>query len=385
LKHPPDICADIVVVGAGLAGATAAAVLGRQGHRVILVDPRPSYPRVFKAEKLEPNQAELLRKFGLLEHILPYAGEVREIRVAYDGRIFKTFPIEQYGVIYSDMVNAIRARLPGNVEFWLGRAEATANRGEFQTLKLSDGQELAARVIVLASGVNNGFHGSLRLRRRVLRRDQSQAFGFTIAGCDTQPFDFDSVTYYSIDPSSCIDYLSLFKVRQTMRANLFVFRTPGDPWVRTFVQEPDRMLRQHLPKLERVIGKYQIVSKIEFGRADLYRLDGDPPPGVVLIGDSFQSVCPSTGTGIDKVLTDVDVLAECVPRWLETPGLGSDKLAAFYQHPRKLAIDARSLWSANHHWHAAMDRSVRWRIFRFLLHRKWRLQSAAEILRRMGR
>jgi protein involved in polysaccharide export with SLBB domain len=37
-----NISAEIIVVGAGLAGVTAAAVLGQQGRRVILVDPRPS-------------------------------------------------------------------------------------------------------------------------------------------------------------------------------------------------------------------------------------------------------------------------------------------------------------------------------------------------------
>jgi hypothetical protein len=36
-------------------------------------------------------------------------------------------------------------------------------------------------------------------------------------------------------------------------------------------------------------------------------MDGVPQPGVVQIGHAFQSVCPSTGMGLDKVLTDVDV------------------------------------------------------------------------------
>ena len=48
--------ADIIVVGAGLAGVTAATVLGQQGRKVILVDPRPSYPSVFKAEKIHAHQ-----------------------------------------------------------------------------------------------------------------------------------------------------------------------------------------------------------------------------------------------------------------------------------------------------------------------------------------
>ncbi|TKB71129.1 MAG: FAD-dependent oxidoreductase, partial [Nitrospira sp.] len=40
---------DVVIVGAGLAGASAAAVLSRKGVRVMLVDSRETYPACFKA------------------------------------------------------------------------------------------------------------------------------------------------------------------------------------------------------------------------------------------------------------------------------------------------------------------------------------------------
>jgi 2-polyprenyl-6-methoxyphenol hydroxylase-like FAD-dependent oxidoreductase len=238
---------------------------------------------------------------------------------------------------------------------------------------------------VLASGVSTGLQANLRLRRRVVRRDQSLVFGFTIAGAESQPFDFDSITYYPNDPSACIDYLTLFNIHQTMRANLFVFRSASDPWVREFIQEPDGMLRRYLPKLDRVTGEFRVIGRVETGRVDLYRMEGVPQPGVVLIGDAFQSVCPSTGMGLDKILTDVDVLSECIPRWLSTPGMGADKLADFYNHPRKLAMDSRALQRAHFHRRAATDFSLRWRIYRFLLHLKRQSSSAIEVLRRRSR
>src|ERR1700687_2256752 len=102
LISSPHSSAEIIVVGAGLAGATAAAVLGQQGRRVILVDPRPSCPPVFKAEKLEPDQVQILRQLGLLKHLLlsPGARRIQEVRVGYNGRLFKIEPIEQYGVSF---------------------------------------------------------------------------------------------------------------------------------------------------------------------------------------------------------------------------------------------------------------------------------------------
>jgi len=359
--------AEIIVVGAGLAGASAAAVLGQQGRRVILIDPLSSCPPVFKAEKIDEGQVRMLRKFALLEYLLPYCARIREVQKAFDGRVFGRIRIEQYGIRYPDMVNALRAHMPASVEFRPGRVEAVANGGNVQRVRLADGEEICSRLVVLASGVSRELQANLRLRRRVIQKDQSFVFGFTIAAPESRRFDFDSVTYYSLDPSARIDYLTLFRIGNTMRANLFVFRSARDPWVREFIQEPDRMLRHSLPKLHHVTGDFRVVSRVESGGGDLYRVEGDPQPGVVLIGDAFQSICPSTGMGLYKVLMDVDVLSECVTNWLATPGMGTEKLADFYDHPLKLATDLQALHRARYLRRAATDLSLRWRILRSLL------------------
>ncbi len=39
---------DIAIVGGGLAGSTAAAMLGRAGFRVVLIDPHTVYPPDFR-------------------------------------------------------------------------------------------------------------------------------------------------------------------------------------------------------------------------------------------------------------------------------------------------------------------------------------------------
>ena len=145
------------------------------------------------------------------------------------------------------------------------------------------------------------------------------------------------------------------------------------------------MLREYLPGLERVIGKYRVDGPVETGLTDIYRVDGDPQPGIVLIGDAFQSSCPATGLGLSKILSDVDALSECVPRWMATPGMGVEKIVDFYDHPRKVAADARAMDRAHHHRHAVLDLSLRWRLFRFLLHQKWHFKSTLEGLRRLAR
>jgi len=364
---------DIVVVGAGLAGATAAAVLGQQVRRVLLVDPRPTCPPVFKAEKIEPDQAELLRKFGLLDQLASHAGRIREVRTYYNGRLFKTAAIEQYGLHYRDMVNALRAHLPASVEFKLDRVVQIVNGPEVQRVRLAGGEECTCRLVVLACGLNADLLSSLQLRRSIVQKDQSVTIAFSMARPDGQPFPFDAITYYPKNCADSVDYLSLFSIGSTMRANLFAFRASTDPWLRQFTHEPDQMLKRCLPKLSRAIGEYRVVSKVETSRTDLYRTEGDPPPGVVLVGDAAQNVCPSTGMGLSKIFTDVDVLcSDCIPLWFASPGMGSDKMTSFYGNPRKLATDVKAVQSASYQRRATTDRSLRWRIHRLRTHLSWR-------------
>jgi hypothetical protein len=82
-----------------------------------------------------------------------------------------------------------------------------------------------------------------------------------------------------------------------------------------------------------------------------------------------MSVCPTSGLGVTKVLNDVDLLcSELVPAWLATPGMGVEKVAAFYDHPRKRSVDQRSLESAQYRRHVSTDTSLRWRIQRLRQH-----------------
>jgi len=269
------------------------------------------------------------------------------------------------------------------VEYRRARVEHITNSGHVQRVKLSGGEEVTSRLVVLASGVSSDLLADLGLRRRLVQKDQSLALGFDVAASQAQTFDFESINYYSVCPSTRIRLLTLFKIRKTMRANLFVYRSASDPWVREFMLEPERMLRRHLPKLTRVTGEFRVTGKVDCGRVDLYRVDGNPQPGVVLIGDAFEGTCPSTGLGLGKVLTDVDVLSKCVPCWLATPGMGAEKLATFYNHPRKLASDSRARRRAHKDRCVSTDFSLRWRIHRFLLHLKWQIFGRIETLRRL--
>src|SRR5882762_10263175 len=67
---------DVAIVGGGLAGSLAAAVLARAGHRVTLIDKRAVYPEEFRVEKIAGQQAEILRRLGFI-------GELEAVACSY--------------------------------------------------------------------------------------------------------------------------------------------------------------------------------------------------------------------------------------------------------------------------------------------------------------
>jgi 2-polyprenyl-6-methoxyphenol hydroxylase-like FAD-dependent oxidoreductase len=364
---------DVVIIGAGVAGAAAAAALGRKGLRVTLVDPHPVCPPAFKVEKIEEEQARLLREFGLLERLLPRAGRIAELESVYAGSVFERKPVEQYGLPYAEMVNAFRESLPAGVSFKRGVVRSVEPGADVGRVRLEDGDALAARLIVLSCGADRALLESLGLRRRALPEPGCFVFGFELAALDGKPFAFDSMTCQPSGIDDRISYMTLFRFRDSMRANLFVFRPPGDPWIRGFMREPDRALARAFPGLDRAVGGWKTAGRIECGSVALHVMDGAPKSGVAVIGDALRSVCPATGMGLLNALVDVRALAELLPSWLETPGLGPDKLNPFYEHPRRLASNERADEMARYLRRAACDRSLRWRAHRLRRDIGWRL------------
>ncbi len=117
---------DIAIVGGGLAGSTAAAMLGRAGIDAVLIDPHPVYPPDFRCEKLDASQVRLLHKTGLAEPVLAAATPDEEVWIARFGHLVEKRPSGQYDLLYDTMVNAVRAQIPPATAFVHAKATAIA-------------------------------------------------------------------------------------------------------------------------------------------------------------------------------------------------------------------------------------------------------------------
>jgi 2-polyprenyl-6-methoxyphenol hydroxylase-like FAD-dependent oxidoreductase len=364
---------DIAIIGGGLAGSTAAAMLGRAGIATIMVDPHPIYPPDFRVEKLSGGeQIERFRKTGLAETVLGKATLAKENWIARYGHLLDKAPRQQFGIMYDTLVNAIRAEIPPEVETIFAKAVSISTSRERQKIVLSNDETISARLVVIANGLNVGLRKVLGIERHVVSPAHSISAGFDVAPVGRGAFDFPALTYFSEQPSDRIPYLTLFPIGNRMRANLFVYREPSDPWLRELRVAPVKSLNASLPRLERIVGDFAVTSEVKVRPADLWVNTGYRRAGLVLVGDAFQTTCPVTGTGTDKVFVDVERLCNVhIPAWLVTDGMGESKIAAFYDDALKQECDAWSIAKAYDFRAVSIERGLYWGVQRWARFAVW--------------
>jgi 2-polyprenyl-6-methoxyphenol hydroxylase-like FAD-dependent oxidoreductase len=358
---------DVAIVGGGLAGSTAAAMLGRAGVQALLIDPHTVYPPELRCEKLGGDQIDLLRKTGLANATLRATtldGEVWEARFGY---VVARKPSDQRGVMYDTLVNTMRAQITPDVETIHAKASAISNSQERQKVVLSNGEEVSARLVVLANGLNVGLRHTLGIRRRVISECHSVTLGFNVEPAGRADFSFPALTYWPKRSNSRMAYLTLFPIGGAMRANLMVYRDMTDPWLHEFRQAPEETMRAMMPGLQRMMGEFKVSGPVKIRPADLCVTEGYLQPGIVLVGDAFSTSCPAAGTGATKVFTDVERLCNVyIPQWLATDGMDAEKIAEFYNDSEKTACDARSLEKAHQLRSLSIDNGLSWRAQRWV-------------------
>ena len=172
---------DIAIVGGGLAGSTAAAMLGRAGISAVLIDPHPVYPPDFRVEKLSGGeQLDRFIRTGIAESVLRSATHDGEIWIARSGYLLDKRPSLQFGMMYDALINTIRAHIPPSVEQVYAKVIAIGASAERQKLILSNDETISARLVVLANGLNIGLAPQPRDRT---------------PGRQSLPFHFDRIRY----------------------------------------------------------------------------------------------------------------------------------------------------------------------------------------------
>jgi 2-polyprenyl-6-methoxyphenol hydroxylase-like FAD-dependent oxidoreductase len=358
---------DIAIVGGGLAGSTAAAMLGRAKISAVVIDPHEAYPFDFRVEKISGDeQVARFYRTGIAESVLRSATHDGENWIARFGYLLDKKPSRQYGIMYDALIGAVRAEISSPAEIVCGKVTDIATSAERQKLTLANGETISARLVVLANGLSVGLRRNLGIERQVLSAGHSISIGFDMAPVGRPAFEFPALTYFSERARERTAYVTLFPIGNRMRANLFVYRELDDPWLRQMRKHPVETMNAVLPNLRRITGDYAVTGDVRIRPADVYVSTGYRQAGIVLVGDAFAVTCPVTGTGTDKVFTDVAQLCNVhIPKWLATDGMGAGKIAAFYDDPVKQACDAWSMAKAISFRKVTIETGLYWRAQRW--------------------
>ncbi|TPI12769.1 FAD-dependent monooxygenase [Mesorhizobium sp. B4-1-3] len=376
---------EVAIVGAGLAGTVLATTLAKAGRKVALVDPHRIHHDEFRAEKTRAEQMALFEKLGLGPVFRSLVTPMTDLHIFRFGQLFERKQTWEYAFSYAPLVNGLRAALPPQVPLTVGKVAEVSTGPDRQRLVLTDGSVIEARLLVVATGYSEAVRRAIGVERVEESKAHSLSMGFDFA-LSPQEFGLQSLTFYARRIADRIAFLTIFRIGERMRANMFVYRTVADPWVRAFRENPQKILLELMPEIAARCGNFAIASEVEVRQVSLTTTRGHRRDGVVFIGDAFATTCPAQGDGIHRVLTDIDCLASThIPTWLETPGMAADKIDAFYDDPVKVAADEKALRASIYARRVTTEIGLEWRLRRLRNNTARRLMIFARRFREAGK
>ncbi len=348
----------IAIVGAGLGGTAAAALLQRSGYDVRLYEQAPSFSRLGAGIHLGPNVMKIMRRIGC-EDALNAMGSHPDYWYSRDGitaEVMSQIPLGEfarktYGATYLTVHRGdfhalmTQAVAPGTIAFGR-RLTAIEDTGGEVRLRFDDGTVETADIAIGADGVNS------RLREHLLGAEPPRYTGyvahravFPASLLGHKPYDM-CVKWWSGDR-----HMMVYYVTEQRDEYYYVTGVPQAEWpagVSMVESSRDEMREafagfhpdiQHLIEVSPSITKWPLLER-------------DPLPlwsrgRLVLLGDACHPMKPHMAQGAAMAIEDAAMLARC----LDEVGV-SDYANAFalYEANRAARASKVQLVSHNNTW-----------------------------------
>jgi 2-octaprenyl-6-methoxyphenol hydroxylase len=336
---------DIAVVGAGAAGLATAAALKQASPRtrVVVVDPRPrARDGKLRTVALAAGSRHLLERVGAWSALEPLAQPIVEMAI-YDGAVREPVRLEQmrfkakhgeaplaHMAYNDDLVEALmQAAEALGVEFIEAAAQSFEAGVTTARLGLSDGRQIAARLVIAADGANSRLRALAKIP--VTGWDTGQS---GIVATIAHEYDHEGRAEQHFLPSGPFAMLP-------MRGHFssIVWNERHAEAKAMLERDEDSLLRQLEPRFTLKLGEISFASPVrafplrfQFARSFI-------APRLALVGDAAHLVHPLAGQGLNLGLRDVAALCE---RVIEPLRLGLDPAdpatLAAYQRDRRFDV-----------------------------------------------
>ncbi|MEP7276138.1 MAG: NAD(P)/FAD-dependent oxidoreductase [Betaproteobacteria bacterium] len=340
-RNTPDADCDVLIIGGGPAGSTAAALLAGLGHRVALLE-KSRHPRFHIGESLLPANLPLFRRLGLEEEIraigmkkpgaefvspwhdggqvfnfcdawdatMPYAYQVR--RSEFDEVLIRNAAAKGAAVVEDCRVR--------DVEFTQGGATVHASHKDGRL------QSWRTRFVIDASGRDTFLGNRLKSKRRN-RRHNSAAMYAHFSGARRHPGDAEgNITVFwfehgwfwfipLLDGATSVGVVSWPYYMRSRAA-----RSPQQFFLDTIAM---------CPPLQDRLKDAALVSEVEATGNFSYACDRTHGPGYLLLGDAYTFIDPVFSSGVLLAMNSAFVGAEAVNTVLREPARARAALARF--------------------------------------------------------
>ena len=334
---------DCVVMGAGPAGSTAAALVAEAGHKTLLVE-REQFPRPHVGESLMPETYWIFERLGVLDELQSnsYARKVGVQFVSSQGKesapfffrshddrdCSETWHVDRahFDSLLADNAvakGAIRSDNTRVIDVLMEQGSADEAKATGVRLQLPDGslQEVAARVVIDATGQRCLLGSKLMLRRMNPDLKKAAIWGHFRGGViDKSGGGVKTVIMQTKDNNSWFWYIpqanDLVSVGVVGDSD-YLLRQRGTP-EETFQQE-----LADSPTLVEWLAAAEQDEPLEVVKEFSYSTDRSAGEGWVLIGDAWGFIDPIYSSGVLFAMKSAELAADAV-----VEGLGKNDVSA---------------------------------------------------------
>ncbi|MBA5800397.1 6-hydroxynicotinate 3-monooxygenase [Rhizobium leguminosarum bv. viciae] len=310
----------IAIIGAGLGGAAAGALLQHAGFNVQIFEQAPSFSRLGAGIHMGPNVLKIFQRIGMDQKLIDISSTPAYwfSRDGLTGDYLSRIPLEGYGATYCTVHRGDLSALqmdtmtPGTVQF-NKRLTRLEDNGSDVYLEFQDGTSARATIVIGADGINS------RVRETLLGAEKPHYSGWVghramISAQKLKKFDLtfeDCVKWWGPDRHMMVYYT-------TSRRDEYYYVTgvPHPAWefdgafVQSSREEMSEAFAGYHPVIQALIEATDDVTKWPL-------FNRNPLPlwsqgRMVLLGDACHPMKPHMAQGAAMAIEDAAMLARCL-------------------------------------------------------------------------